>query len=130
MSHFGVNARFFTIALLFCAPFIVGCRQTPIDVAKGRPFEPEANFIPSDYKSKEPEGWERLSPENFGKTMRKAVGLGPNRSVAEAHFAEGEKQFAAKNFDAAAKQFKKAAGRWPDSTMEEQSMFLLGESYF
>jgi outer membrane protein assembly factor BamD (BamD/ComL family) len=131
MSHFGASSKLFAVAVVFCALIAVGCRQTPIDVAKGRPIEPEATFIPSDYRSKESDSWvERMSPENIGKTMRSAVGLGPNKAIAEAHLAEGEKLFAAKKFDAAAKQFKKAAGRWPDSSMEEQAMFLQAEGYF
>ncbi len=130
MSYFGVSSKFAIAALMLCAGSFTGCRQTPVDVAKGRPLEPESNFIPSDYKSKEPQGLERFSPENIGKTMKRAVGLGPNRSIAETHFAEGEKLFAAKDFKGAAKQFKTAASRWPDSAMEEQSMFLQAESYF
>ncbi len=35
-----------------------------------------------------------------------------------------------KKYDAAAKKFGKAADRWPDSAMEEDSMFLQAESYF
>ncbi|MCC7084295.1 MAG: tetratricopeptide repeat protein [Pirellulales bacterium] len=118
------------MAPMLCALAMVGCRQTAIDVAKGRPLEPEPNFIPSDYKKPSQTWTERLSPDNLGKTMKAAVGLGPNQTTAETHFAAGEKHFAAKQYDAAAKEFKKAAGYWPDSALEEQAMFLWAESHF
>jgi outer membrane protein assembly factor BamD (BamD/ComL family) len=62
--------------------------------------------------------------------MKAAVGLGPDKGIAQQHFDEGEKLFAEKKFKAAASQFKKAAGRLPDSALEEQAMFLQAESYF
>jgi TolA-binding protein len=130
MSHFSASSKLSLFALMLCAVISTGCRQTPIDVAKGRPLEPEGSYIPSDYRPKEPEGMERFTPENITKSMKKAVGLGPNRGIAEGHFAAGEKHFAAKEYDDAAKEFKKAADRWPDSAMEEQAMFLWAESCF
>jgi TolA-binding protein len=130
MSHFGASSKLLFTALMLCAVATTGCRQSMVDVAKGRPLEPEGSIIPSDYRPKEPEGMERFTPENITKSMKKAVGLGPNRGIAEGHFAAGEKHFAAKEYKAAASEFKKAADRWPDSAMEEQAMFLWAESCF
>src|SRR5262249_8990766 len=53
-----------------------------------------------------------------------------NKAVAEQAFEEGLKQYKAKNYDAARKQFAKAADRWPDSAIEEDALYLVAESYF
>src|SRR6516225_7856383 len=109
----------------------LGCRGSAVDVAKGRPSDLDNNPIASDYdEHKEPTGWERLAPENWGKEFKKSIGLGPNKPIAEQAFEEGVKQYKAANFDAARKQFAKAADRWPDSALEEDATFMEGESYF
>jgi outer membrane protein assembly factor BamD (BamD/ComL family) len=118
-------------AMLLCAAVMPGCKNTPVDVAKGRPLDGDNSFTSSDFEPKDdPQGWDQFSPENWSKTFKKSVGLGPNQKIAQDAFSEGQKQFAAKKFDAAAKEFGKAADRWPDSTVEEDSMFLQAESYF
>jgi TolA-binding protein len=123
--------RLFSLGLLTCVAAASGCRGTPIDVAKGRPMDGDANFISSDYEApKEPEGWERFAPENIYKTTKKAFGYGPNQKIAFDAFDEGVKLYQDKKYDAAAKQFGKSADRWPDSVMEEDSMFMQAECYF
>src|SRR5262245_8710786 len=123
--------RAWLLAIPLCLPAALGCRGSAVDVAKGRPSDTESNAIVSDYdEHKEPTGWERLAPENWGKEAKKAVGLGPNKPIAEQAFEEGIKQYKAKNFNAARKQFAKAADRWPDSALEEDATFMEGESYF
>ena len=122
---------FFLLAILFAAVGMIGCKGTPIDVAKGRPSDNDIpDDVKSDYDAKEPTGWERLSPENLGKTMKKAVGMGPNQKIGEGLFDEAEKLFADKKYDKAASKFAAAADRWPNSTLEEDSIFLRAESYF
>src|SRR5262249_52486022 len=113
------------------AAALAGCRGSAVDVAKGRPSDADNNPIVSDYdEHKEPSGWERLAPEKWGKKVKKANSLGPNKSIAEQAFEEGVKQWRAGNYDAARKQFAKAADRWPDSALEEDATFMEGESYF
>ncbi|HEY2826251.1 MAG TPA: outer membrane protein assembly factor BamD [Pirellulales bacterium] len=127
-----IPAKFFFLLAILCAAVgMIGCKGTPIDVAKGRPSDNDIpDDVKSDYDAKEPSGWERLSPENLGKTMKKAVGMGPNQKIGEGLFDEAEKLFAAKEYDKAASKFAAAADRWPNSTLEEDSMFLKAESYF
>lgn len=62
--------------------------------------------------------------------LRRLVGLGPDEQIAKQAFARGEQLFASGNFLAAARQYKKAAFRWPDSPLEEDALFMLGESRF
>ncbi len=100
-------------------------------MAKGRPVDGDNSFIANDFDSKgEPQGWDRLSPENWGKTFKKSIGMGPNERIARDAFADGQKLLSEKKYDAAAKKFGKAADRWPDSALEEDAMFLEAESYF
>jgi TolA-binding protein len=116
--------------VLCCVAAAAGCRGTYIDVAKGKPTENENNFIPNDYTEKEPSRWEKYAPENWWKNTKKAVGLGPNEAVARQQYDAGQKLFAEKKYDAAAKEFAAAADRWPDSSLEEDAMFMRAESYF
>ena len=58
------------------------------------------------------------------------VGRGPDEQIARTELAEGEKLFAQRQFGDAVSHFKKAAMRWPDSGIEEDAMFYLGECYF
>jgi TolA-binding protein len=128
-STFCCNACL-VVALLCAAVSSIGCRGTPIDVAKGRPMDSD---IPDDVKADdgaEPTGLARFSPENIGKTWKKSVGLGPNEKIAQGFFDEADKLYIAKEYDKAAKKFAQAADRWPNSTMEEDAMFLEAESYF
>jgi outer membrane protein assembly factor BamD (BamD/ComL family) len=118
------------LALILCVTAAAGCRGTPIDVAKGRPADGSSNLVASDYQPKEDDGMDWFSLEHFNKSMKQAVGLGPDKKIAEAAFAEGEKLFEAKDYDKAAKKFGTAVSRWPDSAMEEDAMFLQAESYF
>ncbi len=85
---------------------------------------------------------EDLDPFNAKKTIKKYTGGGPNRDVARRLYQEGEAQFrqadAAKQSGAdgraqflrAAATFEKAAERWPDSALEQDSLYMAGESYF
>lgn len=61
---------------------------------------------------------------------QKTFGIEPNEPLAKKHFEQGVKLFSEKKFDDAAKEFKTAAARWPDSPLEEDAFFLQAESLF
>ncbi len=86
-----------------------------------------------------------FAPEKLPQTWKKLTGRGPNRQVAEAAMATGQQKYrdAVSSWetqpDAPATQaafleavpdLETAAERWPDSTIEEDSLFMLGESHF
>ncbi len=86
-----------------------------------------------------------FAPEKLPQTWKKLTGRGPNREVAEAAFEAGQQHYqtavaawetAAEDpatqaaFLKAVPELEKAAERWPDSTIEEDSLFMLGESHF
>lgn len=74
--------------------------------------------------------WSDLAPENLYKGAKKAMGLGPNEPLARSMLQEGRTLLEQKKYPEAAEKFKSAAGRWPDSVLEEDALFLQGESYF
>ncbi len=71
-----------------------------------------------------------LAPENLIKKAKVMTGYGPNEQIARTLMKEGELLFAEKKYSEAAKRFKGAASRWPDSAIEESAMFSEGECYF
>jgi len=85
-----------------------------------------------DEKPEEKKGfeWADLAPENMYKNIKKAAGYGPNKKIAEDFMQQGKKLFAEKKYKEAAAKFATAAGRWPDSAIEEDAFFLWGESAF
>ena len=73
--------------------------------------------------------WSDLEPENIVKNIKKATGYGPIEGVARAHMKDGKELFEQERYSEAASKFKAAAGRWPDSTLEEDALFMLGQCY-
>ena len=86
-----------------------------------------------------------LAPSQFATTLRVRSGTGVNRESANEAFAKAtelyERANAAKQsgadasswqttFVEAANQYRIAAAKWPDSSIEEQAIFFEGESYF
>jgi TolA-binding protein len=74
--------------------------------------------------------WSKLAPENVWKDMKKAAGYGPDEKIARTEFQAAEALFREKKYAEAAPKFYTASWRWPDSVLEEDALFLLGECYF
>lgn len=82
---------------------------------------------------------ERL-PEQFENSWKTLIGKGVNPQKARELYVEAERKYQEAlraesdqkqdAFAQAAKQFKQAAERWPDSALEEDAMFMAGEAYF
>lgn len=92
-------------------------------------------------QNEEKERWaDFLDPKKISKKAKVAFGYGPDRPIAERNFQEGEAMFVEATkltgearedrFEEAAKKFEVAADRWPDSTLEEDALFMLSESNF
>jgi outer membrane protein assembly factor BamD (BamD/ComL family) len=96
---------------------------------------PPANSISiKDIKSnsQEKKGFELsdLAPENIYKNIKIAAGYGPDEKIARAAMKDGQALFREKKFKESAAKFATAADRWPDSPLEEDGLFLKGESEF
>jgi outer membrane protein assembly factor BamD (BamD/ComL family) len=74
--------------------------------------------------------WSDLAPDVMWKNLMKSMGYGPDRPIADAQFREAEELFRAKKYAEAAPKFYIASWRWPDSTLEEDALFLEGECYY
>ncbi|MDY0169028.1 MAG: tetratricopeptide repeat protein, partial [Thermoguttaceae bacterium] len=68
--------------------------------------------------------------ENIVKNIKAAAGYGPDRKIAKTALEKGESLFREEKYEEAAKELKIAADRWPESTIEEDALFLLGECQF
>ncbi len=73
---------------------------------------------------------EDLAPERTYQRFKNLIGLGPNEDIARERFDEGRRLFLLGRYQEAAKQFRSAASRWPDSPLEEDALFLLSECHF
>jgi len=62
--------------------------------------------------------------------VKAQLGMGPDQQKAQLAFEAGEDLFRREEYKGAAKQFKKAIARAPDSPLEQDSLFYLAESQF
>jgi TolA-binding protein len=74
--------------------------------------------------------WSDLAPETVYKNIKAAIGYGPDEKIARASMQEGQDLFRAKKYKEAGDKFATAAERWPDTPLEEDALFLEGESEF
>ena len=89
---------------------------------------------------------EKVKPlDKIGKTFQRISGSGPQTEKARQQFQLAENTFRAASaqraqpesetasdddFFAAAEQYEKAAALWPDSELEQDALFMAGESYY
>ncbi|NLS94891.1 MAG: hypothetical protein GXX96_22275 [Planctomycetaceae bacterium] len=85
-----------------------------------------------DSAEEEDEGFdlEDLDPANMYRAARDALGYGPDEGIARDLYEEARQLALAKEHKAAGKKFLAAAKRWPDSSLEEDALFLAGENFF
>ena len=69
-------------------------------------------------------------PDNWGATFLEITGNGPNDGVARALYQEGDELFRQASYEEAAGRFERAAKRAPESPLQEDCLFMLGESQF
>jgi outer membrane protein assembly factor BamD (BamD/ComL family) len=95
-------------------------RKLPTDMTSG-PASEDANQ----------DGFmQKIAPKNMYKKFKVAIGRGPNETVARAALADGDAFFRQREFGKAAKKYRVAYDRWPDSPLEEEALYKAGESEF
>jgi outer membrane protein assembly factor BamD (BamD/ComL family) len=116
------------------SPYVVPDGQAGPPPGYARPAQAEPIVVApvSPKKSDEDEEWDisHLAPDYTWKKVKEAIGWGPDEKLAKEAYDRGQALFRDKKYEEAAKEFYTATWRWPDSTMEEDAMFLMGESYF
>ena len=91
----------------------------------------ESSVISSEYTPTEADaGWDYFKGDNIKKRWKKVVGRGPNEPVARQLLSAADALFREKEYAQAATKYKAAADRWPDSTIEEDALWQLGECLF
>lgn len=132
-SHF----KFWLCIIAACTiPWLTGCS------AADKNLVPESFSDSPVIRGQSPSDGllERANPARLVDSVKRASGYGPDQSIAKTAFEEAEKVFTEasklegkeriKRFQAAGKKYAKAAGRWPESALEEDAMFMLAESHF
>lgn len=75
-------------------------------------------------------GWDYFRGENIQKRWKKTVGRGPNEPIARQALAAGDALFREGKYREAIPKYKQAIDRWPDSGVEEDALWQLGECLF
>ncbi|HEY5314541.1 MAG TPA: tetratricopeptide repeat protein, partial [Pirellulales bacterium] len=82
-----------------------------------------------DAKSDDP-WWTSLKPSNVAKKWKKLIHQEPNETIARKAYTDGNELFQHGQFSEAAKRYKVAYKRWPDTDLEEDAMFMRAEALF
>jgi outer membrane protein assembly factor BamD (BamD/ComL family) len=91
----------------------------------------DSSVISSEFNPTEQDvGWDYFKGQNIKKRWKKMVGRGPNEPVSRKALAEGDALFRDRKYSAAAKKYKVAVDRWPDSVIEEDALWQLAECWF
>jgi outer membrane protein assembly factor BamD (BamD/ComL family) len=91
----------------------------------------DSSVISSEFSPTEQDfGWEYFKGQNIKKRWKKMVGRGPNEPVSRKALAEGDALFRDRKYAEAAKKYKVAIDRWPDSVIEEDALWQLAECWF
>ncbi len=97
---------------------------------EGRPMNTKVAKVVHLKKNKSSSLLEDVNLMQSVTDLKKQVGLGPDQQAAEQTYAAGEDSFRREAYGEAAKLFKQTISRWPDSKLEQDAMFFLGESQF
>jgi outer membrane protein assembly factor BamD (BamD/ComL family) len=94
----------------------------------------------ADDGAKEGWSWSSLKPKNVSSNVKEALGYGPDEQLARQYYKEADALFEqassatdderADLFVEAAAKYNAASTRWPDSMLQEDALYMEGESYF
>ena len=94
------------------------------------PPVPLATVPAGEPRPEPPSGWARFSFDHFTETFKSAVGRGANEQVARLYYSQADDLYRHKNYAGAAAKYAAAADRLPDSTLEEDALYMQGEAWF
>jgi outer membrane protein assembly factor BamD (BamD/ComL family) len=139
-------ARPSVIAIAACFAFVcVGCAGLGGNQAGQQPGFPAApakdatgyeppvpvSIVPiGEPRPEPPTGWAKFNFDHLTETFKTAIGQGPDENIARLYYSQGDGLFRQKKYAEAAAKYRIAAGRLPDSTLEEDALFMAGESWF
>ena len=127
------RARLRWPARLGCAVCILGVQLIALGCASsGSSFAtPWSKNRESEWQTRK-DFWapDRVSQAGIRNGFMRMIGQGPNQEIAQEAYDDAERLFKEERYADASWKFRKAIRRWPDSTLEEDARFWLGESYF
>lgn len=109
-----------------------GVRQASVDRSLPPEVSDDAVVAAVVESAEEDDGFdlEDLDPVNVWNAGRDALGYGPDEGIARDLYHDAETLAKAGENKEAGEKFLDAAKRWPDSTLEEDALFLAGENFF
>ena len=93
-------------------------------------FRDSSQAVADSGDDEQPDFWESLSLKNSKARFKKMIGQGPNENLAQQAYNDGMALFRQQKYRESAAKFDVAYDRWPDSPLEEDALFMAGESYF
>jgi outer membrane protein assembly factor BamD (BamD/ComL family) len=112
-----------------------GASITPASYDAKSPEAPApGSSLTTDLENQEPSFWDKvgqsMSGESMSKQYKAMVGRAPDEAIAREAYNKGDQLFREGKYEEAADEFEIAAERWPESLLEEDSLYMLGESFF
>lgn len=102
--------------------------QEPLPPAAGTSIKSEQT------EADKPSVWKRITKpftqQGMDENYRAVTGRSVNEETARQLYNEGDKLFREQKYEDAGKKFISAADRWPNSLLEEDALYMAGESYF
>ena len=99
------------------------------DLEKQLGEDAASEVISSEYRDND-YGFDYFKGDTIKRRWKKMVGRGPNEKVARAAMDEADTLFKAGDYAAATPKYKQVIDRWPDSVLEEDALWQLGECQF
>src|SRR5262245_9440145 len=96
----------------------------------GRKLPTELTEGPASENANQEGFLDKVSPKKMYKKFKVAIGQGPSEQKARVALSEGDDLFRQRKYQAAAKRYRVAYERWPDSPLEEEAIFKAAESEF
>ncbi len=124
------------VAAVACCGLVAGCAsfKAPTwpwsqSVDKQLGEDASSEVISSEYKNND-YGFDYFRADNVKRRWKKLVGRGPNEKVAIAAMEEADAFFKGGDYRSAIPKYKQVIDRWPDSALEEDALWQLGECQF
>ncbi len=135
-TQFRQSVPSLTIAAVACCALAAGCAsfKAPTwpwaeDVDKHLGEDASSEVISSEYE-KNDFGFDYFKADNVHRRWKKVVGRGPNEQVARAAMDQADASFKGGDYQTAMPKYKQVVDRWPDSSLEEDALWQLGECQF
>ncbi|MCE9607159.1 MAG: outer membrane protein assembly factor BamD [Planctomycetia bacterium] len=111
-----------------------GVAQASYSDATPNESSPGVSIQGAQLEEGKPSFWERtaktFSSANIKSQYKKLIGKAPDEALAKKLYNEADELFRAQKYNEAASKFEDAGERWPDSLLEEDALYMQGESLF